>query len=403
MDDIISHGRPPQRGWRGKAALAVVVAAVAALVVAEHAGHGHPARPPTGPAPAAPAPPSDSVVVAGPIQPWATTARMPRNGIAPAWFSIAGGAGRPIGGLPRYGAGYAFTRIEGGWLLQPGLGRPTTCGDCGGPASSAQAGCGNCPRPPTAVYYLADRARAVTTIGVATMIAPGSGAGLAWLTTFPVGSGLGTKPGLAREYYGTGAPRGPAISLPVGYEIVRATRRGLLLTAIAGRDGPRTDRLWDPASRRMVRTFDGVIAASYGALALADGRCAATCALRVLSLTTGRAATLRVPLGVPVAGSFSPDGRYLALEVGIRSATPTPGTQVDVAALASRQVLAVPRTRSSDTALDGFGWPDAADYLAVTVNSADSSVQLTYWDAASSAIAIAYLKAALDPRGLVAG
>jgi hypothetical protein len=401
VDDIISQDRPPSRGWRRRAALAVAVAAVATLIVVEHAGHGglagHHARTIHRHGSARPA---GSVVIAGPVQPWAAAARMPRNGVQPTWFSFASGALRPIGGLPRSGLDYVFTKIEGGWLLQPGPGRPATCGDCSGPTSSTQAGCGSCPRPPAAVYYLADRARVVTTIGLATMVAPGTAPGSAWLTTFPASAGLGTVAGLARQYDRLGRPRGPAVSLPVGYKIVQGTRAGLLLTAVTGPAHSGTDRLWNPAVRKVIRTFPHVIAASASQVAIA-GRCGATCALRVLSLVTSRSVILSPPLGDPVAGSFSPDGRYLALEVR-SAADPGPGTQIDVVALATGEVTAVPSTRSSGPGLDGFGWPGTGDYLAATLSS-EASVQVTYWDAANSTIAVAYVPASLHPDDLVAG
>src|SRR6185437_8876739 len=320
MEDIISHGRPPHGGWRRRVATAVVIVAIVALAVAEHVGHGDAARPgsPGRPTRSGAAgktrsvrrhPPIGPAVIVGQDQPWAATVRMPRTGSQPAWVSFANGHVQPIGGLPRYGLGYAFTRISGGWVLQPKQAGPATCGDCSGPTSSAQAGCGSCPRPPAAVYFLGNHARAVTTIGVATMVAPAAAPGLAWLTTFPTTSGLGTRAGIAREYDSKGTAHGPAVSLPLGYKIVRGTREGLLLTAVTGGSRPATEWLWNPARRTVIRTFRLVIAASASELAFAS-RCAASCSLRVVNLVTSQHLTLRLNRGDPVTGKFSPDGRY---------------------------------------------------------------------------------------------
>ncbi|HET7014748.1 MAG TPA: hypothetical protein VFI65_12605 [Streptosporangiaceae bacterium] len=401
MEDIISHGRPPHGGWRRRVVPAVVVVAIAALAVAEHVGHGGAARP--GKSAAAGKarsvrrhPPTGPAVIVGQSQPWAATARMPRTGIQPAWFALANGHVQPIGGLPRYGSGYVFTKIQGGWLLQPKLVATATCGDCSGPTSSAMAGCGSCPRPAAAVYYLATNARAVTTIGVATMVAPAAARGLAWLTWFPTNSGLGTTVGIAREYDSKGRAHGPAVSLPIGYKIVRGTRKGLLLTAVTGGPHPGPDRLWNPARPNAIRTFRRVIAASASQLALVS-HCAARCSLRVLNLVTGQHTTLRLAHGDPVTGKFSPDGRYLALEVRQARAV-----YLDVVTLASDHVIAVPRTAVSGSAFGSFGWPGNGDYLAAKL-TVGARVRITYWNAANAATAFASIRATLDPNELITG
>ena len=406
MEDIISHDRPPGGGWRRRVVPAVVVVAIVALVVVEHVGHGGAARPGkeaaagkarsvrrhplTGPA-----------LIVGQVQPWAATARMPRTGIQPAWFSLANGDVQPIGGLPRYGLGYAFSRIQGGWVLQPKLAGPAACGDCSEPTSSTQAGCGSCPGPPAAAYYLGNHARAATTIGVATMVAPAA-RGLAWLTTFPATSGLGTSAGIAREYDSAGRAHGPAVSLPVGYKIVQATRRGLLLTAVAGGPRPGTEILWNPVRRMVIEEFRHVIAAAASELALGS-RCAASCSLRVVNLVTGRHLTVRLAHGDPVTGEFSPDSRYLALEVrGPRGRGSAADVRVEVCALASGHVLDVPRTAVSGSAFAGFGWPGSGDYLATKLKLG-ARVQITYWSAATAAAAFASIRATLDPNELITG
>ena len=233
------------------------------------------------------------------------------------------------------------------------------------------------------------------------MVAPAA-RGLAWLTTFPATSGLGTSAGIAREYDSAGRAHGPAVSLPVGYKIVQATRRGLLLTAVAGGPRPGTEILWNPVRRRVIEEFRHVIAAAASELALGS-RCAASCSLRVVNLVTGRHLTLRLAHGDPVTGEFSPDSRYLALEVrGPRGRGSAADVRVEVCALASGHVLDVPRTAVSGSAFAGFGWPGSGDYLATKLKLG-ARVQITYWSAATAATAFASIRATLDPNELITG
>jgi len=402
MEDIISHGSSPPGGWRRRVVLAAVLLAIASLVVIEHVGHSgtakprHPAAAGTSRARHRAAP--GSAVIVGPVQPWAAATRIPRTGVQPGWFSPSNGAVQPIGGLPRYGLGYAFTRVEGGWVIQARPARPATCGDCSVPTSSTQAGCDRCVGPPAAVYYLGNNARTVTTIGFASVVAPAAGHGSAWLTTFPVNSGLGASAGIAREYDSTGEPRGPAVRLPTGYKIVQATRKGLLLAALTGHQLSGTDQLWDPALRKVTRTFHDVIAATDSDVALAS-RCPGSCPLRLINLVTGRELTLRLIRGHPVAAEFSPDGRYLAVQVRFGTGRGF-DTQVDIVTLATRKVVAIPSTWVNNDAFGGFGWPGKGDYLAAKLLFG-VNVQLAFWNAISSTTAVAYLGPSLDPKALI--
>jgi hypothetical protein len=403
MEDIISHGGSSAGGWRRRAAVVAVLIAIAALIVARHVGHSVTAGPGKGNPGAAGqvhrAPSHRLIVIASPAERWAAAVRMPWGGIQPAWLRPSTGAVQPIGGLPRYGFGYRFTRMQGGWILQLGSAAQPTCGDCSIPTSSSQAGCVDCPGPPSAVYYLGVRSRAARMIGLATMAAPATATGSAWLTTFPTTSGLGTSAGIAREYGSTGRMLGPAVRLPTGYKIVQGTRKGLLLTAIAGRQYRDADRLWNPRTRKMIRTYRNVIGVTAAELAIA--RSGATGGeLQVLDLVTGYRRTLRITHGVPVAGEFSPDGRYLALEVRSGSG-PESGTRIQVATLATGHVIAVPGSAAGGGALSGFGWPGLDDYLAAVLSSR-AGVEIAYWNAATSRAASARL-ADLDPRQLTTG
>jgi hypothetical protein len=150
----------------------------------------------------------------------------------------------------------------------------------------------------------------------------------------------------------------------------------------------------------VIRTFRQVIAATTSELAFTS-RCAANCSLRLVNLVTGQRKTLRLTHGDPVTGEFSPDGRYLALEIrGTRGSELD--TRVEVATLGSGHVIVVPRTAVSGSAFAGFGWPGSGDYLATKLKLG-ARVQITYWSAATAATAFAAISAALNPSELITG
>jgi hypothetical protein len=402
MEDIISHGSSPPGGWRRRVVFAVVLLVLASLAAVKYIGQTGTGKPPR---PAAAGPSGvrhrtvpGSAVIVGPVQPWAAATRIPRTGVQPGWLSPSSGAVQPIGGLPRYGLGYAFTRIDGGWVLQAKPARPATCGDCSVPTSSTQAGCDRCIGPPAAVYYLGNNARTVTTIGFASMVAPAATPDSAWLTTFPTNTGLGASAGVAREYGSDGQPRGLAVRLPAGYKIAQATSKGLLLAPLTGRQVAGEYQLWDPATRKVTRTFRDVVAATGSEVAIAS-RCPGNCPLHLINLVTGRESTLRLVRGHPVAAEFSPDDRYLAVQVRFGTGRAF-DSQVDIVTLATRKAVAIPSTWVSNDAFGGFGWPGKSDYLAAKLLFG-VNVQLAFWNAVSSTTAVAYLGPSLNPKALV--
>ncbi len=387
MEDIISQGadRPPGRPRR-KLLIAAAVLVVAALVVVEHLPHGG-ARPPHVSSEHAPTGPSGIPGVHLKV-PAAT--RLPRTGAQPAWYRPGNGSAQLIGGLSYDWFGYVFTRVGGGWAIHRVPVGPT--------------GCGNCPGPPVTMYYLANSSHRASKVGSATMAAPGARPGTIWLTAFPARHSLGTRPGLAREFAGTGRPLGPPVELPSGYTIGRGTSRGLLLVAINQRTSAAADVLWSPATRQVVRSFNGVIAVGANQVAVTPP-CAVTCPVQVVSLVTGRTVLLKVPLGSTVTdGDFSPDERFLALRVSIGD-TGDEGAfaiQLDVADLTTGQVLAVPDTRVNSDMLDGFGWPGDGDNLAVELTFA-TKVQMAIWSPANSTLAVADVDPDKFPAALVTG
>ena len=138
------------------------------------------------------------------------------------WFWPATGQVVPIGGLPLQRSGYQFIRAAGGWAVQASPGAPAVCSRCAGPGR--------------AVYFLADRERSVTRVGLAEAVAPGT-AGALWLTSYPPDADLRTAAGMAKEVSITGRQLRPQLRLPAGYLIEQGTDHGLLLAPVAQRLG----------------------------------------------------------------------------------------------------------------------------------------------------------------------
>ena len=138
--------------------------------------------------------------------------------------------------------------------------------------------------------------------------------------------------------------------------------------------------LWDPAAPQASRRFEGVIAASAGAIAWAP-RCAPRCRVHVLDLATGQDTVIRLPAGSSAAtGAFSPDGGFLAVQVSL-----SPGgaggelpTQLEIAPVASGRLTVVPGSQISSDALNGFGWPGGGDSLVAEL-SFTTKVQVASW------------------------
>jgi hypothetical protein len=294
-----------------------------------------------------------------------------------------------IGGLPRRPSGYQFIRAAGGWAVQA---RP-----------AAQAGCGLCAGPRRAVYFLADHAQAVTQVGLADAVAPGT-AGALWLTSYPPDAEPRTAAGMAHEVSITGRPLGPARRLPAGYLIEQGTGRGLLLAPVAQDSGTMPDTLWDPAPAQPGRSFAGMIAASATQIAWAPP-CAARCGVRVLNLATGRQVSVELPAASSAASAaFSPDGSFLAVQVNFsdHSDDGELAVQLELVSIASGRLTTVPQTWVSSNALIGFGWPASSQSLVAEL-SFTTKVQLASWHPGASRLAITTLGPLHSPASLVIG
>ena len=91
-------------------------------------------------------------------------------------------------------------------------------------------------------------------------------------------------------------------------------------------------------------------------------------------------------------GAFSPDGKFLALQVsyGSRSDDGALAMELDVAPAASSRPAVVPGIQVSSDALVSFGWPAHGDDL-VTELSFLARVQVASWHPGARRLAVAVL------------
>src|SRR6266702_2856387 len=400
MPDILSQGgdREPKRWPRRLAAIAVLV--LVAVVVVDHLPRhrnapAQPRRTSGAGNPVSSSGPSWTGLADGPngitgqTLPWDGSIRLPVTGEQPVWYWPGTGRMTSIGGLPHAMLGYQFIRIGGGWAVQAN--------------PDVKPGCGGCAGQPRPVYFLGDGAHSATQVGLADQVAPGAAARGLWLTSYPPGADMNTTAGTAWEVSGSGAQLGPQLRLPAGYVIDRATGRGLLLEPATQRPGA-AYKLWDPADPQASRAFDRVIAASASEIAWA-ARCGARCRVQVLNLVTGRHTMVELPGGSSAAnGAFSPDGKFLALELSIDNSGDggALATQFDVASMASGRLTVVPGTWASSDALVGFGWPAAGDSLIAEL-SFTTKVQLALWRPGSARLTVAVIRPGRNSASLIVG
>ena len=380
MGDILSQGR--DRGPRRRtlplalAAAGVTVLVLAGLLVhglleprARHVSGAQSARPPSAQPSPVPAVTAGLTQGSRPVRPEPVglagvpvalggDVRLLLTGARPGWFSPATGRFEPIGGLPESGSGYGFTRVAGGWAAQG--------------YSPATPSCQACAGQPSPVYFIADGQARATRVGVASEAAAAGRGGALWLTTYRPGADVSVTSGIAQEVTLAGQPIGPRVRLPAGYVIDRAVGGALLLAPLLApySQGPGvvTDELWDPPTGRVIREFRNVIAASPEQIAW--NPCGSRCPVYVLSLSTGASTSIPLAPGTwAVGGTFSPDGRLLAVQV---SAAVTPdgyaaANRLEVIDLASHRMTAVPGTTISSRVGLSFGWQPGRDRLLAAV------------------------------------
>jgi hypothetical protein len=360
--------RRQRRRWLAAGTALLLVSAGAAAAIAGSGAGGRP-RPPGRPVTVKPAPSAMS----GVPMPEGSSVRLLLTGPRPAWFWLATGHAEPIKGLPRDRWGYLFTRVVGGWSAQPGT---------AGPACGAM-----CPGPPVPNYFIADGSPRAARIAPGYEVAASDGSGAVWLITFQrSGADISATPALAQEVTTGGRPLGPRYRLPAGYLIRRAAGDHLLLGPVV--EAPQEvviDKLWDPVTRRVVRTFGDVIAA--GPQVIAWGPICVHCPVHVLSLLTGTTATIPLPRGTwaaPNQGTVSPDGRYLAFPLWAGTAPDgEPAlTRIAVIDLTSRRLLIVPGSALSWDVTKGvlsFGWQPRGHRLIAVLPSPGQMIQVASW------------------------
>lgn len=395
-EDILSQGgdrgdrpgRRPRRLTVVAALIAIVVGGAVYLSIPRHQ-RAPAAQATPGTALPSPVTPTAAGVRSAPPGPdgitgrtlaWDRTLRLPAGGSRPVWFSPASGRAEPITGLLANPDGYQFTRVNGGWAVLSSA-RPA-------------GGCNGCASPPARVWFLADGARSATPLGTASLVAPGAAVGATWLTSYPPNAIASTAAGTAREAGATVAPAGSRpVRLPPGYAIVRGTDRGLLLVPAGQPPGAATDTLWDPSAPRVRQVFHGVLATSAREVAWTS-RCTPRCGIQLLDLVTGRHTVVALPPGsTPVSGAFSPDGRYLALQVsfGTTGDGGELAMQLEVAPVTTGRLAVVPGTWVSSDALIGFGWPARGDSL-VAEFSFTTKMELASWHPGASYPAVKIIR-----------
>ena len=406
MPDILSQGGEPGRSPRpGRrwALAALALAALAALIVTRlphhaPAAHHTAQRASPLPVPGASGPvPDEPAGLTGPTAAWDASLRLPLAGSEPAWFYPASGRREPIGGLPASQIGYSFSRAVGGWAVQAAP-----------PAGTdGQLGCPACASPPLPVWFLADGASRALPAGRANLVAPGARRGTLWLTSYPPDAAA--APGTAQLTAADGRALGPPVRLPAGYVIEAGTVRGLLLAPLSGAPlasagSLRMDLLWDPATRHITRRLSGVIAASASRVAWQEP-CPGACRLHLLELASGWMTTIPLARGSTVpAAVFSPDGRFLAVQVtsptaGASGAAPT---RLEVAGLNALRLSPVPGTSVSSDALAGFGWPEGQDRLVAEL-SFTTKVQVAAWKPGAPLLSVAAVQPGPHLGSMVTG
>ncbi len=368
--------RRQRRRWLAAGVAMVTVAAGAAAVIAGSGAGGRP-RPPGRPATVTvkPAPSAMS----GLPMPAGSSVRLLLTGRRPVWFSLATRRAEPIKGLPWHRAGYRFIRVVGGWSAQPYPAGPGCLPTCAG--------------PPLPNYFIADGSPRAARIAPGFGVAASGGNGAVWLITFRrSGVNIGTTPARAQEVTTAGRPLGPRVRLPAGYLSQRAVGGDLVLAPVNQGPGTVTDKLWDPATRRVVGTFSDVIAAGPQQIAWPasywnnGAPICGHCPVHVLNLLTGTTVTIPLPRGAWASneGTFSSDGRYLAflLWAGTAPDGEPALTRIAVIDIPSRRLLVVPGTTLSWDAAIGrliFGWQPSGHRLIAVLPSSGETIQVASW------------------------
>jgi hypothetical protein len=301
----------------------------------------------------------------------------PSPSAVPGLFRLDSGRLTPIGGVPRGGCYVNWTRLPHGWALSRLAYQP------------AGQGCPE-PRTPTEFYRLADGASAATRLHVtADQLLAGDTDARLWLVTNlrqPDPDSGQVPPQAIQQVDLSGHPRSPRYRVPDGYVAWRGVIGGSLLLTLA-EQGPADTSLyavWNPRSGRVLRRYDRVLAATATTIAWVAAGCGPQrCPVHLSDLASGSDTQVASPRGVwAQSGTFSPNGRYLAVVFGAGVDPDGAATQarVWVVDATKRQLLAVPGAvmRGDDFWLAVAWSPDGA-WLLLSAPAGQHSEQLAAW------------------------
>ena len=286
----------------------------------------------------------------------------------PVWFTSPADTSQPIAGLPGSALPYSITRVSGGW------------------AAELVPAC-HCQSPRSAVYFIPDGSATARRVGLAQAVYPGQAPGTIWLQTRIAR----IRATMARQVTSSGRTIGSPVRLPRGYSIQQEVGSFLLLTPDSPGPGTVVDRLWDPRTRRVIRTFPGVVAASGRQVAW--GICPGCVAVHVLDVRTGATTSVRVPARTwAFNGQFSADGRYLALYLagGITPDGFARLNRIAVADLRAGRLMILPGSSIGNDVPDAgltFGWQGGSHTLIAAVTGR-AVTQVGLWRPGSAGLMV---------------
>src|SRR6266542_21337 len=330
--------------------LGAVALLAALMAVGRLDAPGRPRRA-AAPAPASttatpPTPPTTDTTVRPPTPPRLRGVPLAGTGVAallipeaspsavPGLFCLDNGQLTPIGGLPHGGCYLNPTRLPHGWAL--------------GRQAYQHAG-QDCPETATRTqfYLLADGASSARRLPVtADQILAGDTDSRLWLVT-------------------TLTPPNPTLA-----------EQGPADTSLFA--------LWNPRSGRVLRRYDRVLAATGTTIAWVAAGCdPQRCPLHLSDLAAGTDTQVAAPRGAWAnTGSFSPDGRYLAVVFSAdvdASGAPTQAS-VWVVDTATRRLRAVPGAVMSGAEFwFGVSWSPAGAWLLLSAPANQHTDQLAAW------------------------
>jgi hypothetical protein len=299
----------------------------------------------------------------------------PSASAVPGLLSLDSGRLTPIGGLPYGGCYLPPTRLRHGWALGRQAYKPTG------------QRCRQLPLT-TQLYLLADGARSATRLPVTADSVLGGDDTRLWLIRFlgqPDPASGQLPPQAIQQVDRTGHPHTPRYRVPAGYAAWQDVGGGsvLLIRTGQGSAGPGRNALWNPRSGQILRRYDRVLAASGTTIAWVTAACGPNpCPVHLSDLAAGTDLQVAVPwLARATRGTFSPDGRYVAVVFGgVDAAGAVTQARVGVIDVAARRLRGVPGAvmGGGDVGLAVSWSPDGA-WLLLSAPVGPLTEQLAAW------------------------